>query len=187
MTTITNQHLIKNSLSEVPLWIKIWVSLSSLIVTWDFGYCLLRPHSMEGGSLNFLWKPYNLYGQIDHFYGLPAFNSHDGFTGAQAVMNAIETFLNFLYLWLLRKNVNVGQANLIGFSAALMTLSKTILYWLVEPFSGYQHIGHNTMKDLIFLWIIPNGFWIIVPSLVVYTLGKDIMYRLNNSQNLKQQ
>jgi hypothetical protein len=70
-------------------------------------------------------------------------------------MNIIETLLNFIYLGLLKnENVNVGQANLIGFSAALMTLSKTILYWLVEPFSEYQHIGHNNMKDLIFLWIV---------------------------------
>lgn len=72
-----------------------------------------------------------------------------------ASMNVIETLLNFIYLGLLKnENVNVGQANLIGFSAALMTLSKTVLYWLVEPFSGYQHIGHNNMKDLIVLWIV---------------------------------
>ena len=166
--------------SQVPFWIRTWALASSIIVTWDFGYCLLRPLSMEGGSLNFLWKPYNLYAKIDYFYGLPAFNSQDGFTGAQAVMNVIETLLNFIYLGLLKnENVNVGQANLIGFSAALMTLSKTILYWLVEPFSEYQHIGHNNMKDLIFLWIIPNGLWIVVPAAIVYTLGKDIIHRLN--------
>lgn len=70
-------------------------------------------------------------------------------------MNVVETFLNFLYVWLLSNNaVTVGQANLVGFSAALMTLSKTILYWLIEPFSGYQHIGHNSTKDLLFLWIV---------------------------------
>lgn len=70
-------------------------------------------------------------------------------------MNVIETFLNFLYLYLLqRSDVSVGQANLIGFSAALMTCSKTVLYWLVEPFSGYQHIGHNSTRDLILLWIV---------------------------------
>ncbi|KAI8638610.1 hypothetical protein BD408DRAFT_422822 [Parasitella parasitica] len=166
--------------SKVPLWIRTWVLFSSLIVIWDFGYCFLRPLSMEGGSLNFLWKPYNLYAKIDYFYGLPAYNSQDGFTGAQALMNVIETLLNFIYLGLLKnENVNVGQANLIGFSAALMTLSKTVLYWLVEPFSGYQHIGHNGMKDLILLWIVPNGLWIVVPSLIVCRLGKDIFRRLN--------
>lgn len=108
---------------------------------------------------------------------MPAFNSQDGFTGAQgtynkdpekhtllfltyhniAFMNGIETLLNFTYLGLLKNDhVSVGQANLVGFSAALMTLSKTILYWLIEPFSGYQHIGHNSVKDLIILWIVSS-------------------------------
>ncbi|KAI9470502.1 MAG: hypothetical protein EXX96DRAFT_584557 [Benjaminiella poitrasii] len=173
-----------NKADAVPFWIRAWALLSSIVVTWDFGYCLLRPYSMEGGSLNFLWKPYNLYAQIDYFYGLPALDSHDGFTGAQALMNVIETVLNLLYLHLLKKkNVSVGQANLVGFSAALMTLSKTALYWLVELFSGYQHIGHNSMKNLIFLWIIPNGLWIIVPGAIVYSLGKDLMSRLNANEN----
>lgn len=73
-------------------------------------------------------------------------------------MNVMETFLNFLYLHLLGKeNVSVGQANLVGFSSALMTFSKTILYWLVEPFSGYQHIGHNSTRDLVLLWIVSQS------------------------------
>ncbi|KAI8968043.1 hypothetical protein BDF20DRAFT_828687 [Mycotypha africana] len=177
-----------NKASQVPAWIKAWALISSIIVTWDFGYCLLRPHSMEGGSLNFLWKPYNLYAKIDHFYGLHAFELQDGFTGAQAVMNVIETALNLLFLRLLSsENVSVGQANLVGFSAALMTLSKTVLYWLIEPFSGFQHIGHNSLKDLVFLWIIPNGIWIVIPSAIVYTLGKDIIHRLNANEKTGEQ
>ncbi|KAI8098109.1 uncharacterized protein B0P05DRAFT_520438 [Gilbertella persicaria] len=153
----TNIQAQTSNASQVPYWIRAWFFVSSLLVAWDFGFCLLRPHSMEGGSLNFLWKPYNLYGKIDHFYGLPAFQAQDGFTGAQATMNVIETCLNFYYLWLLNHNSNVGQANLVGFSSAIMTFSKTLLYWLVEPFSGYQHIGHNSLRDLVILWIIPNG------------------------------
>ncbi|KAL7313787.1 hypothetical protein PS15m_007479 [Mucor circinelloides] len=177
---VATKQTVSNASSQVPLWIRTWTLVSSLVVIWDFGYCLLRPLSMEGGSLNFLWKPYNLYAKIDYFYGLPAFNSQDGFTGAQAFMNGIETLLNFTYLGLLKNDrVSVGQANLVGFSAALMTLSKTILYWLIEPFSGYQHIGHNSVKDLIILWIIPNGLWIVVPAAIVYILGKDLFHRLN--------
>lgn len=117
--------------------------------------------------------PLLFYPQIDHFYGPHALAVKDGFTGAQgttvifsdgnikliilyvATMNVIETFLNILYLYLLRQeNITVGQCNLVGFSGALMTLSKTILYWLIEPFSEYQHIGHNSIKNLVFLWIV---------------------------------
>ncbi|EPB91892.1 hypothetical protein HMPREF1544_01186 [Mucor circinelloides 1006PhL] len=155
---VATKQTMSNASSQVPLWIRTWTFVSSLVVIW-----------------------------IDYFYGLPAFNSQDGFTGAQAFMNGIETLLNFTYLGLLKNDhVSVGQANLVGFSAALMTLSKTILYWLIEPFSGYQHIGHNSVKDLIILWIIPNGLWIVVPAAIVYTLGKDLFHRLN-AANSKQE
>lgn len=80
-------------------------------------------------------------------------------------MNVVETFLNFLYLYLLgREDVSVGQANLVGFSSALMTFSKTILYWLVEPFSGYQHTGHNSIQDIIFLWIVSRKACYIITN-----------------------
>lgn len=67
-------------------------------------------------------------------------------------------------------------AVLVAFSAAVMTLSKTVLYCrcpyfyicgglianaaafigLNEYFSGFDNIGHNSREDLILLWIIPK-------------------------------
>jgi len=47
---------------------------------------------------------------------------------------------------------------MIGFGAALMTLSKTILYWAQEYYCGFCEIGHNKLWDLVLLWIIPNGY-----------------------------
>jgi hypothetical protein len=63
--------------------------------------------------------------------------------------------MNFYYLKLLSDNtVTIGQANLVGFSSALMTTAKTILYWLVEAFSGMAHTGHNSIKDMLLLWVV---------------------------------
>jgi hypothetical protein len=28
---------------------------------------------------------------------------------------------------------------------------------------------------LIFLWIIPNGLWLVLPSYMIYALGDDIL------------
>lgn len=51
-------------------------------------------------------------------------------------MNVIETVLNFEYLYLAHTSA-YGSAKichptapLVGFAAAIMTLSKTLLYWL---------------------------------------------------------
>jgi hypothetical protein len=74
-----------------------------------------------------------------------------------ALLNLIENFVNFLYLY--KTHVAPSPiAPLIGLVGATMTCSKTILYWAQEYFCGYCAIGHNELYDLILLWIIPNGY-----------------------------
>ncbi|CDH49174.1 related to adiponectin receptor 1 [Lichtheimia corymbifera JMRC:FSU:9682] len=173
------------TIQNSPLWIKGWFLISSLVVLWDAGYCLSRPHSMEGGKWNAIWRPYNLYGKIDTFYGIEALEAQDGFTSAQAFMNLVETALNFAYLGMItyRPLTKIGQANLVGFTAASLTVAKTVLYWLVELFSGMQHTGHNELRDFILLWVIPNGAWILVPGMIMVALGRDLFARLDQQQD----
>ncbi|KAI0382993.1 hypothetical protein F5Y04DRAFT_251619 [Hypomontagnella monticulosa] len=168
----------------------LWFAISLPLVIWDSGYVLLRPWTMEGGHLHWpLYTPYKLYGEVDHVYGWKAFNAHSGFTSAQGFLNVVETAMYFVYLWFYFGNgatvagratrVLTGRpaaiAVLTAFSAAIMTLSKTVLYWLQEYFSSYDNIGHNSLRDLIFLWIIPNGLWLVFPSYMIYVMGGEII------------
>lgn len=115
---------------------------------------MLRPHSMPGGKLQWpLWVPYELYVEMDYIYGWKAFNEHNGFTAAQGLLNIIESLMYVYYLYivyalgrkatagrgakatdggLLAQRLVEGQtgalAALVVFSAAVMTLSKTVLY-----------------------------------------------------------
>jgi hypothetical protein len=77
-------------------------------------------------------------------YGWVAFHARDGFTAAQGSLNAVETAMYLFYLWEVLRGSSVsvgvkdgvrrvsgwvgGRAVLVGFSAAVMTLSKTVLY-----------------------------------------------------------
>ncbi|KAF4631082.1 hypothetical protein G7Y89_g7050 [Cudoniella acicularis] len=171
----------------------LWLFISLPLVAWDTGYVMLRPYSMPGGSLHWpIWAPYELYGKVDYIYGWKAFNETNGFTGAQGALNIIESLMYFYYLYILFAHGRpaaargrgtpkpsvvgfLGQqryvdgskgalAVLVGFSAALMTLSKTILYWLNEYFSGFENIGHNKFMDLVLLWIIPKPYSTPHPS-----------------------
>ncbi|KAG4029087.1 hypothetical protein MFRU_017g00250 [Monilinia fructicola] len=183
----------------------IWLAISLPLVAWDAGYCMLRPHSMPGGSLHWpIWAPYELYGKVDYIYGWKAFDEHNGFTGAQTFLNIIESLMYYYYLYILYaygksssaqgrgapKNSGVvaqqrsvdgkmgALAVLVGYSAAVMTVSKTLLYWMNEYYSGFANIGHNSIRDLVFLWIIPNGAWIVVPSYIIYVTGSEILQGL---------
>jgi hypothetical protein len=87
------------------------------------------------------------------------------------------------FVWLLAgEKVVAGRtgaiALLVAFTASVMTLSKTLLYWLNEFFSGFDNIGHNDAASLIFLWIIPNGLWIVFPAYSMIILGDEILNSL---------
>jgi hypothetical protein len=97
---------------------------------------------MPGGALHWpLWVPYELYGKVDYIYGWKAFNEHNGFTAAQGALNCVETLCYLYYLYVLFahgrqaaahgrsvEGPQAGIAVLVVFSAAVMTLSKTVLY-----------------------------------------------------------
>ncbi|KAI1467062.1 uncharacterized protein F4812DRAFT_459913 [Daldinia caldariorum] len=174
----------------------LWLAVSLPLVIWDSGYVLLRPLTMEGGPLHWpVYAPYKLYGEVDHTYGWKAFHARNGFTSAQGALNVLETLMYLVYLWYYFRSgtaATVGTrsarvlsgrpaavAVLVAFSAAVMTLSKTVLYWLQEYFSGFDNIGQNSLQDLILLWIIPNGLWLVFPSYLVYVMGEEIIEGLS--------
>ncbi|KAL2752915.1 hypothetical protein ACRALDRAFT_1036585 [Sodiomyces alcalophilus JCM 7366] len=168
------------------------MAISLPLVAWDTAYVLLRPHTMPGGSLHWpLWTPYALYGTIDGVYGFKAWHARDGFTAAQGLLNLVESVLYIAYLWLAmrpgarRSTSPSGRENalalLMGFSAAVMTLSKTVLYWAREYYADFDNIGHNDAFTLFFLWIIPNGAWLVGSTYMIFSLGGDILDRLTLS------
>ena len=132
----------------------VWLLVSLPLVAWDCGYVLLRPHSMPGGKLQWpLFVPYELYVEMDYVYGWKAYNERNGFTSAQGFLNIIESLMYVYYLYLVfthgrKATVRRGAkattggflaqryidgkigalATLLVFTAAVMTLSKTILY-----------------------------------------------------------
>ncbi|KAK2629023.1 hypothetical protein QTJ16_002126 [Diplocarpon rosae] len=184
-----------------------WLFVSLPLVIWDAAYVMLRPLSMPGGSLHWpLWAPYERYGKVDYIYGWKAFYEQNGFTAAQTALNIVETLMYMYYLYILftfgRQSKAQGRgapkpsaigflgeqravegqqgaiAVVVGYSAAVMTFSKTLLYWLNEYYSGFHNIGHNSARDLIFLWIIPNGAWLVLPSYMIYMTGSEILQGL---------
>ncbi|OTA34670.1 hypothetical protein BTJ68_05299 [Hortaea werneckii EXF-2000] len=173
----------------------LWLAISLPLVIWDTGYVVLRPHSMPGGALHApLWTPYALYGTIDYMYGFPQWEAHNGFTLAQGSFNAVETVAYGVYLYLVYRNLlgrlrGLGDSRtvegrlavwvvLLGYSTAFLTFTKTVLYWLNEVFSGFENIGHNSWSSLFFLWIVPNGAWLVLPAYMIYVFGQEIIQGL---------
>ncbi|KAF6752853.1 hypothetical protein DFP72DRAFT_903798 [Ephemerocybe angulata] len=154
-------------------WISLWFLITVPVIAWDVGYCFARPRSFEGGDLHWIWRPYAIYQNIDLVYGVEAYERGDGFTNAQSLMNVLETLGNIAYLYLAHVALS-PVAPLVGFTSAALTLAKTILYWAQEYYCGYCSLGHNSLKDIAVFWILPNGLWIVIPTLITLKLGSDI-------------
>ncbi|PCH37031.1 hypothetical protein WOLCODRAFT_28889 [Wolfiporia cocos MD-104 SS10] len=155
------------------LLVSLWFALTVPVIFWDAFYCFMRPRSMVGGDLHWIWKPYGLYQDIDYIYGVKALEDGDGFPNAQSLLNIVENFMNIAYLYLAHVHGS-SFATLLGFTSAVMTLSKTTLYLLQEAYCRGCSVGHNNPWDLFLLWVIPNGCWVVVPSYIIWRLGTDI-------------
>ncbi|KAF7378075.1 hypothetical protein MSAN_00231600 [Mycena sanguinolenta] len=159
-------------------WISLWFLLTAPIIAWDISYCFMRPRSMEGGDLHWFWEPYGLYQKIDYVYGVPSFEKGDGFPNAQSLLNIVETVMNLVYLYTAHITA-WPPAPLVGFTAAALTLAKTILYWAQEYYCNFCAIGHNSLEDLLKYYVLSSSPWIIFPALIVVRLGKDLIADLN--------
>ncbi|KAG6813672.1 hypothetical protein H0H92_008520 [Tricholoma furcatifolium] len=136
-------------------WISTWFVLTAPLMLWDAGYCLMRPRSMVGGDLHWIWKPYELYEKVDYVYGVQAFENGEGFAGAAAVLNVLEISMNLVYLYLAHARAS-DVAPLFGYTGAVMTLAKTILYMSQEYFCNGCSTGHNNLRTTVLFWVMPN-------------------------------
>ncbi|KAG8719617.1 hypothetical protein FRC08_002427 [Ceratobasidium sp. 394] len=71
-------------------------------------------------------------------------------------MNVVETVMNLGYVYMTHVRP-ATSAPLVGFAAVVMTLSKTVLYWMNDFFCSWCMTGHNPPMKWIVLFALPNG------------------------------
>lgn len=158
------------SMPKLPLWIRLWCVISSAVVLWDVAFVLLRPMSMAGGSLAFIWVPYQKYVTIDHSYA----DLENGFVRAQALMSLLEIAVLAAGLAAHRRGAN-ALATLLVFAVSTLTAAKTLLILLIEGVTGLSHVGHNPPSDLVWMYLVPNGIWVVVPLIVAAVAGRRLL------------
>ena len=75
----------------------------------------------------------------------------------------------------LLKGTRIGL--LLGFAVLLMTFWKTVIYWLLyAPLTTTSNpFSHLSWLQLIFLFVIPNGMWLVVPFMATLYLGAALL------------
>ena len=92
---------------------------------------------------------------------------------------ALRQSLNLAFLYL--ESHNDSRARVVGVIAATMTASKTVLYFVMASVLGWHRVvplsamrNAQEVVDFLRLFLVPNGAWIVVPTLIVLTLAKQI-------------
>ena len=147
----------------VPKWVCTWVLFSCIIVTWDAGFVLNRPHSIR----NPIWSAgYGIYTRVDTLYG----DLEDDFIYSIALINLLEVALGIISLLLIWSR-NFKLAAVLILVVSTMICSKTILYFIMEAVSGFKHTKHNDVITLFSFYLTPNGMWILIPLKVICSIG----------------
>jgi len=156
--------------NRLPKWVVWWLGISTIIVVWDALFVLFRPASMPGEALGWIWDfAYIIYLAVDHSYA--DLTNHT--VEAICLMSLFEACLVSITL-IQYKRQHHNSAVVLATVVTSLTCAKTILFFLIEAFSGFAFIGHNEVLPLLAFYVIPNGLWIIVPGTIAVKCGRQI-------------
>ncbi|XP_063415244.1 uncharacterized protein LOC134697123 [Mytilus trossulus] len=163
----------------LPTWILNWFYLTAIVCTWDASFILCRPHSLPGGAWDALWYLYKYYIVVDRRY----MDEEDSFSRGISLLNVVEVVLSVLVILLHYQKSQ--HTRLMAFTVSVMTFWKTVLYFVM--FTEYCGAGplrvQNTIMQEIFIYLIPNGIWVVVPFLVMIQLWS--LLATDNKQSSK--
>lgn len=70
--------------------------------------------------------------------------------------------------------------SLSRFGVLVATFSKTVLYAVLEVMDGSINVAHNDWFTFIFLYVIPNNMWTVVPFVwIFFVFGPALLAQLS--------
>ena len=97
-------------------------------------------------------------------------------------------YLLYIFFASIKHHSSSAWSQLAGFMVSTMTWSKTMLYFLLStPCCHGDHDYHAGVnwQTFVLIYIIPNGFWIVLPFLCMVSLGKRLVQPSQGKQTGK--
>ncbi|KAG8345592.1 hypothetical protein TRVL_03581 [Trypanosoma vivax] len=155
-----------------PFIVTVWFLVAAPVVTLDAVFVLNRPpsrgltHPLANISLMRLWVA---YAEFDHRYAA----NDDGFVVAQSWLNFAEAALGLVAV-ILSVGQHVETALKLALVTSVMTLSKTVLYLLMDVVEGSRYTRHIGFMEKVFVVLLPSSLWIIFPALVTLECSRRL-------------
>lgn len=142
--------------SLVPTsWLRAWYICSLLIFIPDCSFVILRPRSLPGGDLAYLFEIFNVYAEIDLLFS----DTQDRTLKFIYTLNGLDILFIIILMLCLR-----GQSHRPGYAVAcicreVFLFTKTFLYILYS----WQFILPSWRLSISLL----NSLWCVIPVTIV--------------------
>nr|CCC94763.1 unnamed protein product [Trypanosoma congolense IL3000] len=143
-----------------------WFLLTAPVVVLDAFFVLTRSDS-RGMEHPFgkVWvlRPWTLYAKYDMRYA----PNDDAFVVAQSWVNLLEVALGLAAV-VLSAGRRTECALKVAVCVSVMTLGKTVLYFVMDVVEKGKYTNHVRWLDKVFMVIMPSLLWIAVPALIAF-------------------
>lgn len=146
----------------LPAWVRIWHLVNLLIITPDFLFITLRPHSLTGGRLAFLFPAFNLYATKDALF----FDTSDLTTRCIYVVCGLDVLVVFYLVLAGARTRRRPSYALLCMAREVSVATKTAVYLM---YSYYFIVPSWRVGTTIM-----NGTWVWIPLLVCLAIGSRI-------------
>lgn len=153
------------SLSKLAL---VWFTLVTPIVLIDGIFVLTRAPASASDHTHPLadtipFKYWTIYAQYDRRYS----SNDDAFVVAQSYLNLAEVALGMVAVVLEVALKAHGAALKLAIVVCMMTLYKTIIYYVMDVVEGGTYTKHNSPREQFLMVTLPSSFWVIVPAFIM--------------------
>lgn len=151
--------------ATLPLLATVWFVVLAPIVVIDGIFVLTRATSPGGAHPLGDTVPFSywaIYAKYDRRYA----PNDDAFVVAQSWLNIVEVVMGLLTALLGLCKVN-NLAIKLAIVVNMMTLYKTVMYYLIDIAENGKYTHHNTFQEQLLMVILPSSFWIIIPCIIL--------------------
>lgn len=157
----------------VPQWVWTWYLINVFVLIPDWLFIMLRPRSLTGGDLAWLFRIFNVYAEIDQLF---KDQSHNIVWCIYALSTIDIILLSFLFATF-SSRMHKPSFALLAMCRAVFIATKTAIYLLYS----IDHIAPR--------WLVPvnimNGQWVFVPALIIWQVSAKLLARIDNP-NMKE-
>uniref|UniRef100_A0A914VMR9 G-protein coupled receptors family 1 profile domain-containing protein n=1 Tax=Plectus sambesii TaxID=2011161 RepID=A0A914VMR9_9BILA len=167
--------------SLIPLWIEIWLVVSSLLCAADVFYTMMRPHTLRGGHLSSLYLPWHIYSDVDLRYA----DANDLVTMATGRVMLIEIVMNVVAVILARRRS--PHAIVTTFTTCMLVFWKTFLYMVMyinQPAGTQTYLAEEAgfWKTFWVFWVA-DGVWVVLPLAAAVQLWPRLAQTVKSSMS----